>query len=247
MRDRQAFNRQGFNRQAFNRQVFNRQVLPGDAGRLPVFAGRGVRPGRRPVEKQWLGKRLRPSCAWPAPCGGTTGPHPLRVPMQHGLTSLFASLPVQPASDRPVARVAARDGMASARADGNRAGEQEFRLPPEPHERAGSIDGSRSRRDEPRPSSERRRADDGREPAPRRDDPPSRSDPPRRADRARDGEPPRREDPPRARAEAGDRATSGARRCARFGESNRRGRRRCRSATGLPKSAVRYRRRRDRR
>ena len=114
--------------------------------------------------------------------------------MQHGLTSLFASLPVQPASDRPVARVAARDGMASARADGNRAGEQEFRLPPEPPERARTIDRSRSR------------VDDGREPAPRRDDPPSRSDPPRGADRARDGEPPRREDPPRARAEACDRA-----------------------------------------
>jgi flagellar hook-length control protein FliK len=118
--------------------------------------------------------------------------------MQHSLTSLFPALPVQPASDRPVARVTARDGMASARADGSRAGEQEFRLPPEPPERA--------RRDEPRAASERRRADDGREPARRRDDPPSRSDPPRGADRARDGEPPRREDPPRARTEAGDRA-----------------------------------------
>jgi flagellar hook-length control protein FliK len=123
--------------------------------------------------------------------------------MQHSLTSLFAALPVQPAADRPLARVAARDGAPSARADADRAGEQAFQLPPEPQERGRGIDRPRSHRDEPRASSERRRADDAREPAARRDDPPSRSDPPRGADRARDGEPPRRED---ARAEVGERA-----------------------------------------
>jgi hypothetical protein len=110
--------------------------------------------------------------------------------MQHSLSSLFTSLPVQPALDRTAARLAKPDRAATPTPGQDQDRGQEFRLPPEPRERARGPERWR-RSDEPRNASEARRPDDPRETAPRREDPPARSDPPRGAERARGGEPPR--------------------------------------------------------
>lgn len=116
--------------------------------------------------------------------------------MQHSLTSLFTSLPAQPAPERPAGRVAAADRAPPARP--TRDEEQPaFRLPPEPREKARAAERARGRPDEPRPSPEARKPREAGEAVTGRNDPPRRSDPPRGADRARDGEPPCRQDPPR--------------------------------------------------